>query len=88
MLPALGVSVPDAARDLGMSRAALYRILAETGRITPEIALRLGKYCGNGPDFWLRMQVAYDLREVERELRPIIRAIRTRGAVTRSALRR
>jgi plasmid maintenance system antidote protein VapI len=27
---------------------------------TPEMALRIGKYLGNGPGMWLRMQQAYD----------------------------
>jgi plasmid maintenance system antidote protein VapI len=25
------------------------------------MALRLGKFCGNGPDLWLRMQATHDL---------------------------
>jgi antitoxin HigA-1 len=37
--------------------------------VTPEMALRLGKLCGNGPEFWLRMQMAHDLWRLERTLR-------------------
>jgi len=33
--------------------------------VTPEMALRLGKFCGNGPELWLRMQQSYDLRRAE-----------------------
>ncbi len=36
--------------------------------ITPEMAVRLGKFCGNGPGLWLRMQQNYDLWHAEREL--------------------
>jgi addiction module HigA family antidote len=48
-------------KALGVSRQQLHRILAETAPITPEMALRIGKFCGNGPELWLRMQVTYDL---------------------------
>jgi len=36
--------------------------------ITPEMAVRLGRFCGNGPELWLRMQQAYDLWHAERVL--------------------
>jgi addiction module HigA family antidote len=29
--------------------------------VTPEMALRLGRFCGNGAILWLRLQEAYDL---------------------------
>ena len=61
VLPALDVSVSDVAKALGVSRQQLHRILAETAPVTPEMALRIGKFCGNGPELWLRMQVSYDL---------------------------
>lgn len=63
VLPALRLSVTEAARELRVSRQTLHRILAETNPVTPLMALRLGRFCGNGPDVWLRMQGAYDLWE-------------------------
>ncbi len=68
VLPALGVTVIEAARHLRVSRQTLHRIMAGTTSITPEMALRLGKFCGNGPGLWLRMQQAYDLWQAERRL--------------------
>ncbi|MFZ0887197.1 MAG: HigA family addiction module antitoxin [Candidatus Binataceae bacterium] len=68
VLPALGVSVSEAARQLGVTRQTLYRIMAGKGPITPGMAARLGRFCGNGPGLWLRMQQAYDLWRAEREL--------------------
>jgi antitoxin HigA-1 len=61
VLPALDMSISDVARALGISRQQLQRILAETAPITPQMALRIGKFCGNGPEVWLRMQVTCDL---------------------------
>ncbi len=61
VMPAVGMSITGVAKALGVSRQQLHRIMAETAPVTPEMALRLGKFCGNGPDLWLRMQAAYDL---------------------------
>jgi addiction module HigA family antidote len=69
VLPALGLSISEAARQLGITRQTLHRIMAEKVSVTPEMAARLGRFCGNGPGLWLRMQQACDLWRVERELR-------------------
>ena len=68
VLPALGLSVSEAARRLGVSRQQLHRVLACTHPITTEMALRLGRLAGNGPGLWLRMQQAYDLWYAEQRL--------------------
>jgi len=68
VLPSLGLSVTEAARQLRVSRQTLHRILAGTSAVTPEMAIRLGKFCGNGAGLWLRMQEAFDLWHAERRL--------------------
>ena len=68
VLPALELSVAEAAQRLGVSRQALHNITSERASISPEMAARLGKLCGNGPGLWLHMQQARDLWRVEREL--------------------
>jgi len=68
VLPALGMSVSDVAKALGVSRQQLHRILAETAPVTPEMALRIGKFCGNGPELWLRMQVTHDLWHAQQDI--------------------
>lgn len=65
VLPVLQLSVSEAARQLRVSRQTLHRIMAGTHPITPEMAVRLGKFCGNGPALWLRMQQNYDLWHAE-----------------------
>ena len=49
VLPALRMNVSQAARELGVSRQLLHRILAGRAPVTPEMAVRLGKWAGNGP---------------------------------------
>ena len=68
VLPALRLPVAEAARQLGVSRQTLYKIIAETSPVTPEMAVRLGKWCGNGPGLWLRMQQAFDVWHAEQAL--------------------
>jgi addiction module HigA family antidote len=68
VLPALQLSVTAAAEALGVSRQLLHGILAEQRPVTAEMALRLGKLCGDGPDIWLRMQQAHDLWGLRREM--------------------
>ena len=80
VLPALGITVSDAARELRISRQTLHRILSGTMAVSPEMAVRLGKFCGNGPGLWLRMQAAYDLWHSERRMREEIKRIPTRHA--------
>jgi addiction module HigA family antidote len=77
VLPALGLSVSEAARRLGISRQQLHRVLACTHPITTEMALRIGKFAGNGPGLWLRMQQAYDLWHAEQRMKDELSMIET-----------
>jgi addiction module HigA family antidote len=62
---------------LRVSRQTLYDIIDEKQPVTPGMALRLGKLCGNGPEFWLDLQKRFDLRRSEERLRAEIREIPT-----------
>jgi addiction module HigA family antidote len=68
ILPAVGRPKTEIARLLGISRQTLYDILNEKQPITAQMALRIGKMCGNGPNIWLNLQRTYDLRMAEAEL--------------------
>jgi addiction module HigA family antidote len=79
VLPALGLSVPEAAAQLGVPNAALGVLLGGHVPVTAEMAVRLGKFCGNGAAFWLRLQASYDLWHAERELRAEVERIPDRA---------
>lgn len=68
VLPELKLSVSEAARQLGVSRQTLHAVMSGRSAVTAEMALRLGRFCGNGPGLWLRMQQAFDLWEAQAEL--------------------
>lgn len=77
VLPALKMSVTDAAKYLRITRQQLHRVLAEESSISPEMAIRLGKFCGNGPDLWIGMQEAFDLWHAEKVMAKEIARIPT-----------
>lgn len=77
VLPALGKTRAEIAKLLGISRQTLYEVVSEKQPVTANLAVRLGKLCGDGPDIWLRMQQAYDREAAENELRDVIARIPT-----------
>jgi len=68
VLSALNMSVAEAAAKMGISRQTLHRIIHGQMAVTPEMALRIGKFCGNGPRLWLNMQTAHDLWHARQKL--------------------
>lgn len=64
----------------GVSRQQLYMILREERAVTAEMAMRLGKYCGNGAEVWLNMQSAHDLWKARHALADEVAEIPTRAA--------
>lgn len=65
VLPALGLTVTDAAAQLNVTRADLSRVINGRAAISPEMALRLEGWLGieNGgrADLWIGQQIAYDM---------------------------
>jgi len=55
------ISITVAASHLGITRAALSRILNGSAGISAEMALRLSEALGTTPELWAGMQSQYDL---------------------------
>lgn len=74
ILPALGLSVTEAARQLGVSRTAMSRILNRHAGVSPEMARRieawLGPERGGRAELWLGLQMDYDLWRAEQQPPP------------------
>lgn len=67
ILPELGITVTEAAKQLGVSRGALSRLLNGKAAISPEMAIRLHHWLGKNspsPESWLHQQADYDLWQV------------------------
>lgn len=69
VLPALGMSVTEAAQQLDVNRVTLSRVLNGRAAISPEMALRieawLGKERGGEARLWLAEQNAYDIWQAQ-----------------------
>ena len=63
----LGLSARALAKALGVPVNRVTGILNEQRAITADTALRLARYFGGTPEFWLNLQSAYDLRRTRRE---------------------
>ena len=76
-MPALGLTVTEAAAQLGVTRAALSRVLNGRAAISPEMALRLEGWLGveNGgrADVWIAQQAAFDLRKARKAGMPAVK---------------
>lgn len=59
----LNVSAYRLAKELHIPQTRISEILKGRRRITADTALRLSKYFGNSPRFWLGLQDDYDLEE-------------------------
>ncbi len=78
LMKPLGLKVNALARELKVPVSRMSEIVNGRRAINADAALRLSRYFGNTPEFWINLQAAYDLRvtihssanRIEREVRP------------------
>jgi addiction module HigA family antidote len=78
LMAPLGISINALARDLRVPVTRVSEIVNGRRSITADTALRLARYFGNTPQFWLNLQAAFDLevatrrsvRQIERDVHP------------------
>ncbi len=70
-LDALGWSISEGAKILGVSRQALNNVVTGKSAISPEMAIRVTKAFGSTEETWLRMQLAYDLAAARKNSKKI-----------------
>ena len=73
-LEARGLSAAALALKLRIAPQRVQEIVAGRRAISPETALRLGRFLGNEPEFWLAMQASYDLAMLRTSVGPRIEA--------------
>ena len=62
-LAEFGISAYRLAKDIGIPQTRISEILKGNRSITADTALRLSKYFGNTPNFWLGLQNDFDIEE-------------------------
>jgi addiction module HigA family antidote len=65
-LKPLNISQNRLGRDLGVSARRINEIIHAKRSITADTALRLARYFSNSPQFWLGLQIDYDL-DIEKD---------------------
>ena len=66
LLKPLGISVNRLGRDLRVPVTRMSEIVNGRRGVTADTALRLARYFGTTPEFWMSLQAAYDLALVQR----------------------
>lgn len=66
-LPDYQLTASSLAKTLGVSRQTVSELLQEKRRLSPAMALRLGRLFGNSAEFWLNAQQARDLWELRKQ---------------------
>jgi addiction module HigA family antidote len=70
----LGMSAAQLGRELHVPTNRITQILNGRRAITADTALRLGAWLGTGPELWMNLQAAHDLRTAEQQSGDEIRA--------------
>jgi addiction module HigA family antidote len=77
----LNMSAHALALELKVPAPRINDIVRERRAISPDTALRLARYFGNTPQFWMNLQTSYDLKCTEREIgQKIAKEVHTRLA--------
>jgi len=73
----LEVSAYKLSKDIGIPQTRISEILKGNRRITADTALRLSKYFGNSPKFWLGLQDDYDIEEELISKKELLKSIKS-----------
>jgi antitoxin HigA-1 len=76
-LAAAGLNANLAAPKLGVSKMTLGRIIKGEAPVSTEMALRFGKFFGNGAKLWLNLQADHDLWAAEQKMADELSRIET-----------
>ena len=87
-----GEILEDELAELGLSAAALARlidvpanrvsqIIAGKRNVSADTALRLGRYFGTSPDFWMNLQKTYELDVARAQIGPALDRLPQRATV-------
>jgi len=77
ILDELGLSQYRLAQDTGVAPMRISHLVRGQRPVTAELALRLGRYFGQSPRFWMNLQTRYDIDVTEQDLgRQVVREVR------------
>jgi len=68
----MGISAYKLSKSIGVQQTRISLIIKGERGITADTAMRLSKYFGTTPEFWMNLQREYDLRKVKSEIKEVI----------------
>ena len=74
-LKEIGLSAAQLARSLGVPANRISQIVSGKRAISADTALRLGRYFGTTPDFWINLQKIYELDLARQQVGEALRRI-------------
>ena len=75
-LKPMGISAYRLAKETKIPATRISEIIKGNRRISADTALRFGKFFGNTPDFWLGLQMEFDLRKQRTEIEYVLEEIK------------
>jgi addiction module HigA family antidote len=76
ILEEVGTTQAEFARQIGVSPMRISHIVNGTRPVTAELALLFGRAFGQSPQYWLNLQMAYDLKTAEKAIKRRLLAVR------------
>ena len=74
-LEEIGITAAELSRQIDVPPNRISQIVRGMRDITADTALRLGKFFGTGPEFWMNLQKAYELDKAKAEIGSKIKKI-------------
>ncbi len=71
-LKPLGMTMHELALALRVPANRISQIVEGGRRVSPDTALRLSRYFGTGPGFWINLQARFELERAKGEIGPVI----------------
>ena len=70
-----GISQAQFARAVGLAPMRISHVVKGARPVTAEMALLFGRALNQSPQYWLNLQVAYDLKVAERNIRARLKSV-------------
>lgn len=75
-LKPLNVSQYKLAKEIGVPSQAVNEIARKKRGISADMALRLATFFGTSPEFWMNLQVAYEIHNVKKQSKELLAKIK------------
>ncbi|MFO7733864.1 MAG: HigA family addiction module antitoxin [Candidatus Aminicenantes bacterium] len=83
-LKPMGLSAYRLSKGANIDQTRISEIIRGKRSVTADTALRLARFFGNSPEFWLNLQAHYDLEQKKREMEKDLKKIRPYSPIERS----